>query len=218
MAFGFVLKLSPARQILSPLRDLLGQFHHFQHGLRDLFSAGNHLDHCTTNAFGAAAAAAFAWAFFAGAKASAFDVLSFISYPSKFKWSDPTDVFFFLFFLILFLIGIFVDYRRDLAQRSPGFGEGKDEGPAPRWVGTEAPGIDLQGGPPAAAKGGPSEASSEASEPFLIFPDSAEKPGGIRRNGEEAEKDSNENSETESVEQDDEFVSKWIQRAQVPKP
>ncbi|KAL8271208.1 hypothetical protein Esti_004869 [Eimeria stiedai] len=166
-----------------------------------------------TNAYGAVASFSYIWTFFSGEKESAFDILSFTSYPSQFSWQSQSDVTFFVFFLLLILLGLALDYRRDLVQLSPGFGDAKDEPLVPMELGG-GPGIDLSGTQRRGERERP-PAAAEAAEPFLIFPEGKEQPGGIRRTEPRVESDFDEDSDADSIEQDDDFATKWIDTTRV---
>ncbi|KAL8448146.1 hypothetical protein Emed_003959 [Eimeria media] len=157
-------------------------------------------------------------------------------------WQNPSHVTLFLFFLLLILLGLALDYRRDLVQLSPGFAaaaaalaaaaaaaaalaaaaaaevnalcDAKDEPPVPMEVGG-GPGIDMPGTQRRGERERP-PAEVETTEPFLIFPEGKEQPpGGIRRREFRGGSDSDEDSDADSIEQDDDFALKWIDTTRV---
>ncbi|KAL8455322.1 hypothetical protein Emag_000906 [Eimeria magna] len=159
-----------------------------------------------------------------------------VGFAHQLDLRSPSHVTLFLFFLLLILLGLALDYRRDLVQLSPGFAaaaalplqqwlvvhqqrlrsmpcDAKDEPPVPMEVGS-GPGIDLPGTQRRGERERP-PAEAEAAEPFLIFPEGKEQPGGIRRGEFREESDSDEDSDVDSIEQDEDFALKWIDTTRV---
>ncbi|KAL8428494.1 hypothetical protein ACSSS7_007189 [Eimeria intestinalis] len=92
-------------------------------------------------------------------------------------------------------------------------GDAKDE-PLVRMEVGGGPGIDLAGTQRREERER-SPAAAEAAEPFLIFPEGKEVPGGIRRREFREDSDFEEDSDVDSIEQDEDFALKWIDTTRV---
>ncbi|PFH35121.1 hypothetical protein BESB_060080 [Besnoitia besnoiti] len=79
-----------------------------------------------TSAFGAVSAVSVILSYFCMHKNSPFDLVSFMTYPTGFRWSDPADVAMLIMLIVLVIGGMGVSTARDARQESHGFGEDRE--------------------------------------------------------------------------------------------
>ncbi|ESS32631.1 putative transmembrane protein [Toxoplasma gondii RUB] len=79
-----------------------------------------------TSAFGAVAGVSIMLSYFCAHTNSPFDLVSFMTYPTGFRWSDSGDVGMLVLLVALVIGGMRISVARDRQQDSPGFGEDRE--------------------------------------------------------------------------------------------